>query len=183
MGSGHSSAADFLFGARPPSLASSLSEPETWSTTNEKRRHSINDYAVNWVQQLLMVRRAPRERPDTGRPDRFCKACESGPEGRNRRYRRGWAKKHRVKVSSRTHHAFDCAKGTLPRGRCASQGGNARRQVFDVQATLFQEGRIRNSSSFLPDRSWALSQPGCLPRPAHVSEGWLGFRYFGYTGG
>jgi hypothetical protein len=45
------------------------------------------------------------------------------------------------------------------------------------------DGRIRKSSSFFPDLSFAVSQRGCLPRPAQVSEGLSGFRYLGRTRG
>jgi hypothetical protein len=33
------------------------------------------------------------------------------------------------------------------------------------------DGRIRKSSSFFPDLSCAVSQRGCFPRPAQVSDG------------
>src|SRR5438128_6265439 len=42
---------------------------------------------------------------------------------------------------------------------------------------------IRKSSIRLPDFSCAASQRGLLPRPAQVSDGRSGFRYFGTTGG
>ena len=42
---------------------------------------------------------------------------------------------------------------------------------------------IKKSSSFLPGRSCALNQRGFFPRPDQVSEGRLGLRYFGFTGG
>ena len=42
---------------------------------------------------------------------------------------------------------------------------------------------IRKSSIRLPDFSCAASQRGFLPRPAQVSEGRSGFRYFGMTAG
>src|SRR6516165_10829482 len=42
---------------------------------------------------------------------------------------------------------------------------------------------IRQWSSFLPDRSYAVSQRGCLPRPDQVSAGFFGFRYLGKTFG
>ena len=45
------------------------------------------------------------------------------------------------------------------------------------------DGRIRNSSSFFPDLSCAVSQRGCFPRPAQVSDGCAGFLYFGNTCG
>jgi hypothetical protein len=40
---------------------------------------------------------------------------------------------------------------------------------------------IRKSSNLFPDRSCTVSQRGCFPRPAHVSAGFFGFRYFGRT--
>jgi len=40
---------------------------------------------------------------------------------------------------------------------------------------------IRKSSSFFPDLSCAVSQRGCFPRPAQVSDGRLGFLNFGTT--
>src|SRR6516162_5391031 len=43
--------------------------------------------------------------------------------------------------------------------------------------------RIRKSFAFLPDRSCAVSQRGCLPRPDQVSAGFFGFRYLGRTFG
>jgi len=45
------------------------------------------------------------------------------------------------------------------------------------------DGRIRKSSSFFPDLSSAVSQRGCFPRPAQVSDGRAGFLYFGKTCG
>jgi hypothetical protein len=42
---------------------------------------------------------------------------------------------------------------------------------------------IRKSSIRLPDSSCTVSHCGCLPRPAHVSDGRVGLRYFGNTGG
>src|SRR5437762_12767255 len=45
------------------------------------------------------------------------------------------------------------------------------------------DGRIRKSSSFFPDLSSAVSQRGCFPRPAQVSDGRAGFLYFGKTRG
>ena len=42
---------------------------------------------------------------------------------------------------------------------------------------------IRKSSIRLPDFSSAASQRGFLPRPAQVSDGRSGFRYFGTTAG
>jgi hypothetical protein len=45
------------------------------------------------------------------------------------------------------------------------------------------DGLIRKSSSFFPDRSFAVNQRGRLPRPAQVSEGLSGFRYLGRTRG
>jgi hypothetical protein len=42
---------------------------------------------------------------------------------------------------------------------------------------------IRKSSSFFPDLSCAVSQRGCFPRPAQVSDGRVGFLYFGKTWG
>jgi hypothetical protein len=47
----------------------------------------------------------------------------------------------------------------------------------------FGDGRIRKSSSFFPDLSSAVSQRGCFPRPAQVSDGRAGFLYFGKTCG
>jgi len=45
-------------------------------------------------------------------------------------------------------------------------------------------GRIRKSFTFfLLDRSCAVSQRGCLPRPDQVSAGFFGFRYLGKTFG
>ena len=45
------------------------------------------------------------------------------------------------------------------------------------------DNSIRKSSSFFPDLSCAVSQRGCLPRPAQVSDGRSGFLYFGRTRG
>jgi len=42
---------------------------------------------------------------------------------------------------------------------------------------------IAKSSIRRPDFRCATNQCGCLPRPAQVSEGRSGFRYFGKTGG
>ena len=42
---------------------------------------------------------------------------------------------------------------------------------------------IRKSSICLPDSSCTVSHRGCFPRPAHVSDGRDGLRYFGKTGG
>ena len=41
----------------------------------------------------------------------------------------------------------------------------------------------RKSSIRLPDFNCAVSQRGVLPRPAQVSDGRSGFRYFGTTTG
>ena len=43
--------------------------------------------------------------------------------------------------------------------------------------------RGSESPSLLPDRSCAVSQRGCLPRPDQVSAGFFGFRYLGRTFG
>lgn len=40
---------------------------------------------------------------------------------------------------------------------------------------------ILNSSSLRPDRSAETSHIGCFPRPAHVSVGTSGLKYFGTT--
>ncbi len=45
------------------------------------------------------------------------------------------------------------------------------------------DGWIRKSSRFFPDLSCAVSQRGCFPRPAQVSDGRVGFLYFGKTCG
>jgi hypothetical protein len=45
------------------------------------------------------------------------------------------------------------------------------------------DGRIGKSSSFFSDLSCAVSQRGCFPRPAQVSDGRVGFLYFGKTCG
>jgi hypothetical protein len=42
---------------------------------------------------------------------------------------------------------------------------------------------IRKSSIRLPDSSCTVSHCGCFPRPVQVSEGRVGLRYFGKTGG
>ena len=46
----------------------------------------------------------------------------------------------------------------------------------------FAEAAMAKCSSFLPDLSAAVSQRGFSPRPAHVSLGFSGLRYFGGTG-
>ena len=46
-----------------------------------------------------------------------------------------------------------------------------------------RDGPIRKSFTFLPDRSCAVSQRGCLPRPDQVSAGFFGFWYLGRTFG
>jgi hypothetical protein len=50
-------------------------------------------------------------------------------------------------------------------------------------AAALGAGWIRKSSSFFPDLSSAVSQRGCFPRPAQVSDGRAGFLYFGKTCG
>src|SRR5712671_2863521 len=64
-------------------------------------------------------------------------------------------------------------------GRSICLGGHylARRRV------RLDDGLIRKSSSFFPDLSCRVSQWGCFPRPAQVSDGWVGFLYFGKTRG
>jgi len=54
---------------------------------------------------------------------------------------------------------------------------------FTERRPRLLDRRIRKSSSFFPDRSCAASQRGCFPRPAHVSCGCSGLRYFGNTWG
>ena len=58
----------------------------------------------------------------------------------------------------------------------------AHRGLAICDAVLFR-GWILKSSIRLPDFNCATSQRGCLPRPAQVSEGRSGLRYFGNTGG
>src|SRR5258706_14150287 len=57
-----------------------------------------------------------------------------------------------------------------------------RRAFFGAARPLFTGTVILKSSSFLPDFNAAASHRGFSPRPAHVSVGFAGLRYFGATG-
>src|SRR4029077_13250642 len=48
-----------------------------------------------------------------------------------------------------------------------------------LTAVVLAEAEIAKCSSFFPDLSAAVSQRGFNPRPAHVSLGLSGLRYFG----
>src|SRR6266853_1112083 len=56
------------------------------------------------------------------------------------------------------------------------------RAFFGAARPLFTGAVILKSSSFLPVFSAAASHRGLSPRPAHVSAGLSGLRYFGATG-
>src|SRR5215468_8636286 len=56
-----------------------------------------------------------------------------------------------------------------------------RRAFFGPARPLFTGAVILKSSSFLPVFSAAASHRGLSPRPAHVSAGLSGLRYFGAT--
>jgi hypothetical protein len=65
----------------------------------------------------------------------------------------------------------------------ADEGGEKQGPFAPARRAQAYEGRIRKSSSSLPDLSSAVSQRGCFPRPAQVSPGCAGFLYFGATCG
>src|SRR5262250_1855704 len=53
--------------------------------------------------------------------------------------------------------------------------------LADLAAPSLPDPPMIKSSSFLPDLSAAASHRGFSPRPAHVSMGFSGLRYFGAT--
>jgi hypothetical protein len=59
--------------------------------------------------------------------------------------------------------------------------GYFRRTFLGAARPLFPGAAMLKSSSFLPDFSAAASQRGFSPRPAQVSLGFSGLRYFGAT--
>ena len=70
------------------------------------------------------------------------------------------------------------------RFRCSSARARSLTASFIYLArrrALSEGGSIRKSLSFFPDLSCAVSQRGCFPRPVQVSDGCLGFLYFGTT--
>jgi hypothetical protein len=71
---------------------------------------------------------------------------------------------------------------TAGRGAGTAQAGSESRSC-SAQLIAYAARLIRKSSIRLPDFNCAVSQRGVLPRPAQVSDGWSGFRYFGTTAG
>jgi hypothetical protein len=65
----------------------------------------------------------------------------------------------------------------LPRATHNRAGVTSQNQAGRFSCSRRARGRIRKSFAFLPDRSCAVSQRGCLPRPDQVSAGFFGCRY------
>ena len=74
-------------------------------------------------------------------------------------------------------------EGTAKLARRLAELQALRKQVQKAEADVYAACLIRKSSIRLPDFSSAASQRGFLPRPAQVSDGRSGFRYFGTTAG
>jgi hypothetical protein len=74
------------------------------------------------------------------------------------------------------------ARETAGRGAGAAQAGSEGRSQSGL-LIAYAACLIRKSSIRLPDFSCAVIQRGVLPRPAQVSDGRSGFRYFGTTAG
>src|SRR5206468_5729335 len=74
------------------------------------------------------------------------------------------------------------ARQTAGRGAGTAQAGSESRSCPTLAIT-YAACLILKSSIRLPDFSCAASQRGFLPRPAQVSDGRSGFRYFGTTAG
>ena len=79
----------------------------------------------------------------------------------------------------------------VPAGQMARIGKAAKTEIVPASlsagwkplAAYAATAPIRKSSMRFPDLSCLLSQRGCFPRPAHVSDGSSGFLNFGETGG
>jgi hypothetical protein len=74
------------------------------------------------------------------------------------------------------------ARKTAGRGAGAAQAGSEGRSQSGL-LIAYAACLIRKSSIRLPDFRCAVSQRGVLPRPAQVSDGRSGLRYFGTTAG